>query len=263
MAGGVTKERIITLIKAGTPESEIKDLIRHEGLAYQSTATTQSEIREAGGDASLTAFIYNFNQEHGNAAESAVETKARETSSRRMDESVPRVFFGIHGGVSSPRGDLKDAVDGKTSATYGLHVDLPISAGALIRPRLDIANYSGRYAVLEAQFPGLTTASTIKTLWVGAELLLGQGAVQGGGWYFGVGLGVQNTSVKIDMVQVPVANVNDSKSALGTSVLLGYQFNTNIGTELRIAGSTPKIAVGNMSADFSAQAVSFGLTCRF
>ena len=82
MAGSVTKDRIITMIKAGTPESQIKDLIRQEGLAFKSTAATQSEIREAGGEVSLTAFIYHFSEEYGEAPESA-EAKARRTSSRR------------------------------------------------------------------------------------------------------------------------------------------------------------------------------------
>jgi hypothetical protein len=95
------------------------------------------------------------------------------------------------------------------------------------------------------------------------ELLLGHGAVQDGGLYFGVGLGVQKTSGTIDMSGTLTGTLDDSKSAVGSSFLLGYQFNTNFGTELRFASSTPKITLGGASGDFSAKALSFGLTCRF
>ena len=270
MAGSVTKDRIITMIKARTPESQIKDLIRQEGLAFKSTAAIQTEIREAGGEVSLTAFIYRFSEEYGEAPESAA-AKARRTSSRRdegaasrrEEDSVRNIFYGIQVGASMPQGDLKDLVDGKTAATYGLHVDFPISEALIIRPRVDIASYSGRNAVVEALYPGTTTATTGKTVWAGVELLVGRGAVQDGGLYFGVGLGVQKTSGTLDMSGATTATLDDSKSAVGSSFLLGYQFNTNFGTELRLTSSTPTITLGGASGDFSAKALSFGLTCRF
>lgn len=65
MAGGVTNERIIDLIKTGTPEAQIMDLVRKEGLAFTPSGASQMAIRDAGGDLALTGFLSQFSKDHG------------------------------------------------------------------------------------------------------------------------------------------------------------------------------------------------------
>jgi hypothetical protein len=267
MAGGVTKENIITLIKAGTPESQIKDLIRREGLDFKSTAATQSDIRAAGGEVSLTAFIYSFGEEYGEAPESKA-AREKQTAARRGGNAIPRFFFGLHAGVSFPLGDLKDAVDSNVAATFGIHVDVPVSEDLILRPRLDFANYSGQPAASGrfapwVNFYGSLPNTTAKTFWAGAELLWGTGAVEGDGGYVGVGIGAQEITGTMDSAAGSLANFNGSSSALGYSLLLGYQLSRHVGTEVRYTSSATQIAKSFLGQNFLTNSLNFSLTYRF
>lgn len=65
MAGSITNDQIVQMVKAGKADAEIMGMIRKEGLAFTPSGASQTAIRDAGGDLELTAFIFQFSQGHG------------------------------------------------------------------------------------------------------------------------------------------------------------------------------------------------------
>jgi hypothetical protein len=60
MAGGLTNDQIIEMVKAGKSDTEIIGIIHEEGLAFSPDGATQTAIRNAGGDLALTASISQY-----------------------------------------------------------------------------------------------------------------------------------------------------------------------------------------------------------
>ena len=166
-------------------------------------------------------------------------------------------------GISLPQSDLKDTVNNKSAFTYGIRLDIPITPALALRPRVDFASYSGDYAQMEAIFPGHSITSQVKTFWAGVELLAGPGAVNTDGIYCGVGLGLQNMSLKVNLPQYGTTPINTSASTPGASSLLGYQFNENFGCEARYWYSNPSLTIDGMHANFGNRAIALDLTLRF
>jgi len=259
-AGTVTNDQIIQMVRDKVPNAEIMDLIKKEGLAFAPTGSTQLEIRNAGGTLDLTSFVYLSSRDQG--AHPGSRSHPTEPSTNAKPASTRSLYYGLQFGMSLPQSDLKDTVNSKSAFTYGVRLDIPISSGLALRPRIDFASYSGEDAQLESMFPGVTIDSHVKTFWAGMELLAGPGAVESDGIYYGVGLGVQNTNVKIDLSQYSSQAINDSNTKLGASYLLGYQINNHFGFEARHWYSNPQIGTATEKASFNNKAIALDLTLR-
>lgn len=68
LAGGITKERLISMVKAGTPEAQIRATVKAEGLDFNPRGSVLAEIRDAGGSLGLTVFLEGFRKEEKEAA---------------------------------------------------------------------------------------------------------------------------------------------------------------------------------------------------
>jgi hypothetical protein len=87
MAGSVTNDQIIQMIKSGTSEKAIQERIKKEGLAFSPTGETQMAIRNAGGSLDLTCFIYMTAGGKGVASSSSGSNP--EQKPRKLDGSDP------------------------------------------------------------------------------------------------------------------------------------------------------------------------------
>lgn len=152
--------------------------------------------------------------------------------------------FGIHGQVSIPQGDLKDAVDSKLGLGLGAHGTFAFDHH-VIRPRFDFTFYP------EADLGGVETK--VNSLALGADYLY---FVDGRdrGVYFTAGLSAIRWEVDVNLPGLGSGSYHTTK--LGLAAGLGYQWTRAIGTELRYVKSS-------LGHDVSANSLALGATFRF
>ncbi|MCX6546888.1 MAG: outer membrane beta-barrel protein [Holophagaceae bacterium] len=152
--------------------------------------------------------------------------------------------FGVQLQVASPRGDLKQFVDGNLGPGLGLHATLDLGDGQLLRPRLDYTSLP------EATFGARRQRAT--SLSLGSDYLF---FVEGKpeGLYFALGLAAQRWSLRTTLA---TSQATSAGTRPGVSFGIGYLWTETLGTELRYGHS-------RVSQVFSASTLQAEVTLRF
>ena len=152
--------------------------------------------------------------------------------------------FGVQLQVASPRGDLKQFVDGNLGPGLGLHATLDLGDGQLLRPRLDYTSLP------EATFGARRQRAT--SLSLGSDYLF---FVEGKpeGLYFALGLAAMHWSLQTTQA---TGQTTTASTRSGLSFGIGYLWTETLGTELRYGHS-------RVSQVFSASTLQAEVTLRF
>ncbi len=152
--------------------------------------------------------------------------------------------FGVQLQVASPRGDLKQFVDGNLGPGLGLHATLDLGDGQLLRPRLDYTSLP------EATFGARRQRAT--SLSLGSDYLF---FVEGKpeGLYFALGLAAMRWSLRTTLA---TSQATSAGTRPGVSFGIGYLWTETLGTELRYGHS-------RVSQVFSASTLQAEVTLRF
>jgi hypothetical protein len=152
--------------------------------------------------------------------------------------------YGVQGLVNVPMGDLKTYVDRNPGIGVGLQSTFDLDAGHMLRPRLDYCFYQ------QATFPSFKQNASYLSL--GGDYLYFI-AGQPEGLYLTAGLSAvrwtfqyQDTSLKLTSDTIK----------FGLAAGVGYQWDSNIGTEARWLHS-------RVSSNFKADSLQAAVTFRF
>lgn len=132
--------------------------------------------------------------------------------------------YGVQVHLSSPTGDLKDAVDSKPGIGLGGHMTVDFGQGHVLRPRLDYV-----------AFPDATVFDGVKNqvseLSLGADYLFRIEEIQG---LYVLG-GLSANRWKFDSEVVGLGSFSTSSTKLGYALGTGFSFNENVSAEVRFA----------------------------
>ncbi len=134
---------------------------------------------------------------------------------------------GVHGGFSLPQGKVgnSDNLDGKMGFTLGGNLQFDLGKGHAITPRLDVTAYSKNKSEDGHSFDYNVTNTTL-----GADYNYFVDGKVGQGFYLIGGLGF--AQVKFEAKWGPLS-VSTTPKAFQLALGAGYQFNTNLHTDLR------------------------------
>ena len=184
------------------------------------------------------------------------------------------VRFGLQATVSKPQGDLGNttSLDGKLGYGIGLQVPVDLKGGLVIVPRLDYVSYK-RNASETTHYPvvDLTLNTDLKAslLYVGADInyYTNKGNT---GLYLLCGLGYSSgkfeTTITGQMANeygnIINANISDSTTASSFYLAagLGFNFNKNIGAEIRYIGINK---YSKNKSDMSSPSLNASFVVRF
>lgn len=130
--------------------------------------------------------------------------------------------YGVQVHISSPTGDLREAVDSKPGIGLGAHMTVDFGQGHVLRPRLDYV-----------AFPDATVFDGVKNqvneLSLGADYLFKIQEVEG--LYLLGGLSANRW--KFDSEVVGHGTFSTSSTKLGFALGTGFSFNDNVSAEVR------------------------------
>jgi len=152
--------------------------------------------------------------------------------------------YGVQGLVNIPLGDLKTYVDNNPGIGIGVHGTFDLGDGHMLRPRLDYSLYQ--------QATLATARQTASYLSLGGDYLYFI-AGKPEGLYFTAGLSAVRWTFQH---QDPGTNLTDDTTKFGVSAGIGYQWDYNIGTEVRWLHSS-------VSSSFNANSLQAAVTFRF
>ena len=154
------------------------------------------------------------------------------------------VRFGVQATVNQPQSDLKDAVDSKLGFGVGAHALVDFGGGHALRPRVD-------YLWFPEYKPAPGVSLKVNNLSAGADYLYFVEGKQEGVYFTG-GLSVNRWKAEAGFMGF---GSSDTTTKLGVAAGLGYQFNRNLGAELRYQ----KGKAGELDFDF----IQLGASFRF
>jgi hypothetical protein len=137
--------------------------------------------------------------------------------------------FGLSLGVSKPMGDAKDFVDSKMGFTFGANVGIDMKGGHVLRPRLDLTQAKNDW--------GSGVESKISTTTLGLDYNYFVSGKATEGFYVIAGLGYSKT--KAEMSISGFGSADDSASALGMALGMGFRFTPLVGADLRYTTTKP------------------------
>jgi Outer membrane protein beta-barrel domain len=164
------------------------------------------------------------------------------TAALALRAEPPR--YGVQGLVNVPLGDLNTYLDHNLGIGVGLQGTFDLGGGHMLRPRLDYSLYQ------QASVSNVTPSASYLSL--GGDYLYFI-AGQPEGYYLTAGLAAMRWSFQH---QNPATDLPDGTTKWGVAAGIGYQWDYNIGTELRWLHSS-------VSGDFNADSLQGSVTFRF
>ena len=152
--------------------------------------------------------------------------------------------YGVQGLVNLPMGDLKPYVDNNLGIGIGVHGTFDLGDGRMFRPRLDYSLYQ--------QASVNTNKQSASCLGLGGDYLYFLSG-QPEGYYLTAGLSAMRWSFQH---QDPGTDLTNATTKLGAAAGLGYQWDNNLGTEVRWLHSP-------VSSRFRADCLQGAVTFRF
>ena len=164
------------------------------------------------------------------------------TLSLPLQAEPPR--YGVQGLVSLPLGDLKTYLDNNLGIGLGIQGTFDLGSGHMLRPRLDYSFYQQAYMATAKQSASYFSLG-------GDYLYFITGQPEG--LYVTAGLSVMRWSFQH---QDPGTNLPNGTTKSGAAAGLGYQWDYNIGAEVRWLHSS-------ISDRFRADSLQAAVTFRF
>jgi hypothetical protein len=163
-------------------------------------------------------------------------------STLSLQAETPR--YGVQGLVNIPLGDLKTYVDNNPGIGIGVQGTFDLGDGHMLRPRLDYGLYQ--------QVNLATAKQKASFLSLGGDYLYFI-AGKPEGLYFTAGLSAVRWTFQYED---PSKNLTNDTTKFGISAGIGYQWNYNLGTEVRWLHSS-------VSSGFKADSLQAAVTFRF
>ncbi len=141
------------------------------------------------------------------------------------------VRFGVQVGLNQPQTDLKNAVDSKVGYNLGAQVTFDLRGGHMLRPRLDYT----WFPEYTESFAGDSISTKFTRTSLGVDYLyFVDGKPQG--FYVTAGIAAVQWKVDVNYSLFGFGGGSDSETTnkLGLAAGIGYQFNKNVGADLRI-----------------------------
>ena len=152
--------------------------------------------------------------------------------------------YGVQGLVNIPQDDLKTYLDNNLGIGIGVHGTFDLGNGHMLRPRLDYSLYQ------QASMASVKQSASYLSL--GGDYLYFI-AGQPEGYYVTAGLSAMRWSLQH---QDPGTDLTNATTKFGEAAGIGYQWDYNIGTEVRWGHSS-------VSNNFRADSLQAAVTFRF
>ncbi|MDR3683168.1 MAG: outer membrane beta-barrel protein [Geothrix sp.] len=171
---------------------------------------------------------------------SSLSTLALLSATVLLQAEPPR--YGVQALVNVPLGDLKTYVDSNPGIGVGAQVTFDLGSGHMLRPRLDYSFYQ------QATFASIK--QNVSYLSLGGDYLYFL-AGKPEGLYLTAGLAAMRWSFQH---QEPGIDLTSNTTKVGLAAGVGYQWDYNIGTEVRWLRAS---AANHFQADSLQAAVTF------
>ncbi len=166
--------------------------------------------------------------------------------------------WGLQVGGSASQGQLATVVGSAKAPTFGAHLFIPMDENQAIRPRIELAKFSGSWDELDASNRSLgrpTATTSVRTGFFGADYLVAVSGDAKQGFYVLGTLGFQYTDYEVDQphynnpnltaVIAPGGTYGIHQQSLAYGAGFGYQFTETWGIEARYVASKMKYYAAN------------------
>ena len=179
------------------------------------------------------------------------------------------VRYGVQIQWNIPMDDLKTFVDNRAGFGGGAHATIDFGGGNVLRPRLDYVVYPENANFLQPVFgAGATGKAKASHAALGIEYIYNFSGKADEGFYVSAGIGWHRWKADYDYVvktgQVTVSNnATATSDRVGFSGGLGYNFNRNIGLEVRYLATKFEQGNGKQTVELTAGQVQVAALYRF